>query len=240
MPWTKRRPTRSSWLPAPIGSPMRNRRLTTPDVPTVPDDSLDNADDEQDERGPLRRCVVTRVQGERARMLRFVIGPDGSVVPDLTATLPGRGIWLSARRDVLETAQRRGAFARAARAQVVVPSDLTDRVRHGLLRRVTDCLGLARRAGQAVAGYTKAREWLVAGRAALIVQAADGSRDERARFLSGQRTVSVISPLSGEELGRIFGRDHAVHIAVTPGALATRLEIEAERLAGLTGDTIEG
>lgn len=169
-------------------------------------------------------------------MIRFVIGPDRQVVPDLAANLPGRGIWLSASGDVLETARSRGVFARAARGQVVVPPDLAAALRTALARRIGDTLGLARRAGQAVSGFAKAREWLAAGRAALVVQASDGSPAERARFL-GTATIPAIAPLDGAALGAIFGRDHVVHVAVAPGRLAERLAVEAARLAGLATTT---
>ena len=168
-------------------------------------------------------------------MIRFVVAPDRNVVPDLAAKLPGRGIWLSARRDVLETARTRGAFARAAKGAVSVPSDLAARVEAGLVRRVTELLGLTRRAGQAVCGFQKARERLQAGRGALVIQASDGSMEERGRFLSGVRDVPVAAPLPAAALGAVFGRDHVVHVVISPGRLAEALTIEAERLAGVVG-----
>ena len=189
--------------------------------------------DADEEKGPFRRCIVTRERHLAETMIRFVVGPDRMVVPDLKAGLPGRGMWLSARRDVLETALARKAFARAARAEVLVPAEMPAIIEAALKRRVIEVLGLTRRAGQAVCGFSKAREWLAADRAALIVQALDGSVDERARLLSG-RTVPVIAPLPAQELGQIFGRDHAVHVAVSAGRLATMLLTETERLGGIS------
>lgn len=165
-------------------------------------------------------------------MIRFVVAPDGRIVPDLAARLPGRGIWLSADADVLETARMRGGFAKAARAPVSVPPDLLSGLQAALARRIAEQLGLARRAGQAVAGFTKAREWLERGRVALIVQAADGSPEERARLL-GAWNGPVLAPLPGAVLGTVFGRERAVHVAVSAGGLAERIRIEADRLAGL-------
>ena len=166
-------------------------------------------------------------------MIRLVVSPDGVVVPDLSARLPGRGIWLSARRDVLDSPRLHQAVSRAARMRVVVPEDLADQVRLGLRRRIVDLIGFARRAGQAVAGFQKAREWLAAGRAALVVQASDGSVDERSRLLGGRADVAVVAPVDAGSLGRVFGRDRAVHAVVAPGRLAECLKIEAARLAGL-------
>ena len=185
-------------------------------------------------------------------MIRFVVGPDRQIVPDLAARLPGRGIWLSASRDVLdfESSQddrrrkdKQGdgshrhlvrAFARAARGSVTVPSDLSVLLQEALVRRIGEFLGLARRAGQTVAGYEKAREALRTGRYRLVLQASDGSGAERARFLSGfGPELTVIDPLPGDVLGRVFGRDHVVHVAVAAGKLAESLVVEAGRLAGL-------
>jgi len=199
-------------------------------------------------------------------MIRFVVGPDRQIVPDLTARLPGRGIWLSASSDVLQSSgapedkgrqskrvegerveggrrNKQGdgsnrdlarAFARAARGPVSVPSDLFGLLQTALVRRIGECLGLARRAGQAVAGYEKAREALRTGRYKLVLQASDGSEAERSRFLSGfGPELTIIDPLPGEALGRVFGRDYVVHVAVAPGKLAESLVVEAGRLAGL-------
>jgi predicted RNA-binding protein YlxR (DUF448 family) len=219
---------------------MCRSRLTT-DQHLGDADAADDiaADGLEPETGPLRRCIVTREQGRREAMLRFVVAPNGIVVPDIAARLPGRGIWLSARADVLNSPRIRQAFSRAARARVDVPDDLASNVQTGLRVRIGDLIGLARRAGQAVAGYQKAHEWLVAGKAGLIVQASDGSADERARFIGGRLIdgpggVAVIAPLAAAALGRIFGRDEAVHVAVAAGRLAELLRIEAARLAGLT------
>jgi predicted RNA-binding protein YlxR (DUF448 family) len=182
--------------------------------------------------------VVSRERLPKERMIRFVVAPDRVLVPDLAARLPGRGIWLSAAGDVIEPARAKGtltrAFARAARGPVTIPPDLPAVLEAALIRRISELLGLARRAGQAVAGFEKAREWLRTGRAQLVLQARDGSEAERARFLSGAGSaIPVLAPLPGAAMGRVFGRDIAVHVAVAPGKLALSLMMEAGRLEGL-------
>ncbi len=194
----------------------------------------DGVPDLEPEIGPLRRCIVTRERGPKEGMVRFVLGPDRDLVPDFSGKLPGRGMWLSARADVLETALARRSFARAARGQVRVPSDLSALLRGGLEGRIGELLGLARRAGQAIAGFEKAREWVRSRRAALVVQAYDGSAEERDRFLSGAADLVVRTPLSAAALGAVFGRERAVHVAVASGNLARTLANECERLAGLS------
>lgn len=179
-----------------------------------------------------RRCIASRECLPREAMLRFVIGPDGSVVPDLAERLPGRGYWLSARADMVEMAVRRGSFARAARRPVMVAPDLPARLCQGLEQRIVETLGLARRAGQVAFGFVRAQEWVRAGRAGVIVAARGASADERARLLAG-RPLPVLEPLDAVGLGAAMGRDHVVHVAVAPGALADRLVVDARRLAGL-------
>ena len=215
--------------------PRRRRRPTRP---ATPDAALsdEEADDAAEERGPLRRCIVTRDRLEKERMVRFVIGPDRALVADMAGRLPGRGFWLSARRDVIELARTKGAFARAARGQVTVPPDLLHGLVTALERRVGEHIGLARRAGQAVSGFTKAREWLDQGRAGLVAQARDGSEDECRRLLGGHADrVQAIRVLDAARLGLLFGRDHTVHVAVASGRLAGTIRIDAARLMGLRG-----
>jgi predicted RNA-binding protein YlxR (DUF448 family) len=195
-------------------------------------------EDDEPETGPLRRCIVTRERLPKERMIRFVVAPDRTLVPDLAATLPGRGIWLSASGDVLETARAQGglgrAFARAARGPVIVPPDLPAVLEAALARRIGELLGLARRAGQAVAGFDKARERLRAGQGGLILQASDGSAAERARFVArAGGSAMVLDPVPAAVLGGVFGRDHVVHVAIAPGKLGERLAVEARRLMGL-------
>lgn len=212
-----------------IKSGRRSRRRITAEIDTLPAEI-----ELEPELGPLRRCIVTRERGPKEGMVRFVLGPDRALVPDLSGRLPGRGMWLSARADVLEMALARGGFARAARGPVGVPGDLPGLLRAGLESRIGELLGLARRAGQAIAGFEKAREWVRSRRAALVVQAHDGSAEERDRFLSGAADLEVKTPLSAAALGAVFGRERAVHVVVAAGNLARTLANECERLAGLS------
>lgn len=190
---------------------------------------------DEPETGPTRRCVLTGARQAKQAMIRFVVGPEAQLVPDLAARLPGRGLWLSAQRAVLEDRRLAQAFARAAKARVTVPDDLRPRLVAGLERRVAELLGLARRAGQAVAGFVVAREWVASGRAGLVVEACDGAADGRRKLLSGA-AVPVVAPLTAAALGAVFARDHVVHVAIAPGRLARAIEAEAKRLAGVRGE----
>lgn len=164
-------------------------------------------------------------------MIRFVIGPMREVVPDPGGRLPGRGLWLLAQDDVLRKALKQGAFARAARGSVGVPDDLRGLVVSGLRHRLIDFLGFARRSGEAVAGREAVLDWLRNGKVELLIQASDGSPAERRR-LTGGREFPVLTPLTAAELGGVFGRERAVHVAVSPGRMVSSLQAEAARLAG--------
>lgn len=131
-----------------------------------------------------RRCIVTRERRPRAQLIRFVLDMDGQVVPDVDERLPGRGLWLSPGRDMVEMATSRRAFARAARRPVTVPPDLADRVEGLLVRRCLNTLGLARRGGQVVTGFEKVRARLREGSVAVLLAASDGAADGRAKVVA--------------------------------------------------------
>lgn len=180
---------------------------------------------------PERRCIVTGEVRNKEDLLRVVIGPDGSVVPDLEERLPGRGLWLCPSRDVINTACAKNAFARAARQKVVVDTALADRIEELLTRKCIDLLSLARRAGQAVAGFEKARAQIAEG-AALVLAARDGAADGKSKIEAKARDLPIYSVLDAAEIGAAFGREKAVHVAVAPGGLATRLGRSCKRLEG--------
>jgi predicted RNA-binding protein YlxR (DUF448 family) len=239
--------------------PFQPRRPVTTENDGPFDNPIVDAEEEELETGPMRRCVVTRARLPKEQMFRFVVGPDRALIPDLAGKLPGRGIWLSACRDVIEGGDRLRphqarsngtspngsspaaegrelvrAVARAARGPVQVPPDLPVVLETALIRRIGDFLGLARRAGQAIAGFEKARDWMRTHPVGLVLQASDGSEAERVRFRSAvPDAVPVLDPLTGAEMGRVFGHDAVVHVALAPGRLAGAISMEAGRLAAL-------
>lgn len=183
--------------------------------------------------GPERRCIVTGEVQPRNGLIRFVVAPDNSVVPDLLGKLPGRGLWVAADRKVLEKAVLKGAFSRAARAQVTVPEDLLATVEEGLADRVIHLLALARKAGEAVAGYEKVKDWLSKDQADVLIQASDGSERGKTKLRPPRETGRYIGCLTQSELGLAFGRENVIHGALAGGGLTTRVVEEAAKLTGL-------
>lgn len=182
---------------------------------------------------PERRCVATGLTKPRAELIRFVVGPDESVVPDLAEKLPGRGMWVSADRAALERASSKNLFSRGAKRRVTVPEGLADRVEAGLARRVQDLLSLARKAGDAIAGYEKVRAALQSGEVAVLIQASDGSERGKTKLRLDPDEGPTIGCLTAGELGLSFGRDHVIHAALRAGGLTTRIVEDAIRLTGM-------
>ena len=187
------------------------------------------------ETGPERRCLVSGAVRPKAELLRFVVGPEGRIVPDIAGKLPGRGLWLTARRDIVAAAVTKRLFARAARQPVIVDDDLAERVEALLAERCRDQIGLARRAGQAVMGFAKVEAALAQGKAAVLLAAADGAADGRMKLRALAPGLPLVEQLSGAELGAAFGREHVVHAALAPGRIAQALIAAAARLAGFRG-----
>jgi hypothetical protein len=196
---------------------------------------------DQVSHGPRRRCIASGEVRAKHELLRFVVDPDGSLVPDPAGRLPGRGLWLSPRRDMLEKACARNLFAKAAKASVRVPDDLLGQTEGALRRRFLELLGLANRAGQAVAGFQKVRDRLAAGEAALLVHAVDAAEDGRRKIVGLARArhpdLPIVTLFTAAELGRAVGRDNVVHLLVLSGGLAERLEVEARRMQSLVGES---
>ena len=189
---------------------------------------------------PERRCIATGDSQPAAGLIRFVVDPDGTVVADILGKLPGRGIWVSADRAALEKAVKGKLFSRAARAQVSVPEGLVDTVEAALVRRVIDGISMARKAGRAVAGYEKVKNWLETGEARVLFQASDGSERGKSKLRPPDGKDSFFGVLTASELGLSFGREHVIHAALAAGGLADRVIEDALRLSGVRGKTDGG
>ena len=184
---------------------------------------------------PERRCLVTGETKEKALLLRFVIGPENEVVPDFANKLPGRGLWLTADRQSLETALKKKAFSRAAKQNVKATEALIDLVVTGQKSRCLQLISLARRAGATVEGTEKVGQLVKKGRAKAMVLANDLSNNSRARLVKGDERYRVCDIFSSDELGPLFGRDQTRAIAIEDAVWAKRLGLELERLAKLIG-----
>jgi len=180
-----------------------------------------------------RRCIVTRDSSPKSGLIRFVVGPDGVLHPDIAGKLPGRGLWVTADRAALDTAVRKNLFQRAARQAVAVPDALVQNVDALLARRIVGLLSLARKSGHAITGFEKVKDAAVSGSVALLLQASDGSTAQKAKIRPPKGENTLISCLSGQELGLAFGRENVIHAALAAGGLSRRIVEDAARLAGV-------
>lgn len=175
---------------------------------------------------------MSRESFPKARLIRFVLSPDGQVAPDLVCRLPGRGVYVEANRAVLQRAVEKSAFGRALKKKVYARADLPDLVEALLARRVVELMAMARKAGDAVCGFETVRDLLKAGRANLLVQASDGSTREKSQLRPPHGPESHVLSLSADELGMAFGRDRVIHAAVMASGLSDRIKQDALRLRG--------
>ena len=187
---------------------------------------------------PTRRCIATGETHDVTKLLRFVVGPNDAIVPDVAGKLPGRGIWLTASRGALECAVEKRLFQRAAKRAVSVHSELAALVEELLAGRCLGLLGLTQRAGQLVTGFEKVRAFVDAGKAAVLIAARDGAAGGRAKLSARARALPVVALFDVAELSLALGRQNVVHAALGPGGLARRFLVEADRVAGFRGGDV--
>ena len=188
-------------------------------------------------RSRERRCIVSGEVLSEDCLIRFAVSPDGEVTPDIAAVLPGRGIWVRATREAIDTAVKKNLFAKAAKAPVKVAPDLALRVEALLVARLQADLGMARRSGALVTGFDAVvREIQSATPPALILEARDGAADgKRKLFAAGHARglkIQTAECLSSAEISVAVGRENVIHAALKSGRLQERLSFDAKRLSG--------
>ena len=196
--------------------------------------------DDPEERAdsPLRLCAVSRTQKLPEEMIRFVVGPDEVITPDLARRLPGRGIWVDATRDCVVEAMRRKVFARGLKQAVSTPPDLPELIERLMVRRLGEALSLANKAGLVTTGFGRVEEAIFSGKAIVLIHAADAALDGRAKLdrkfkaLAGPERAeeATVCELAGVELDLAIGRSNVVHAAASDGGASQRILQEAKRL----------
>jgi predicted RNA-binding protein YlxR (DUF448 family) len=193
-------------------------------------------EDQDGAQESVRACALTRRRRPRDELIRFVLGPDATVVPDLKEKLPGRGMWLTAARDIVAEAAKRNLFARALKTEAKVPEGLAAQVEKLLADAALSALSLANKAGEAVYGNAKVEEAIAKGPVLALIHALeaaeDGCRklDAKARALREGSQIPPVRAFSADELGLASGRTNVIHAALIQGGAARNVLAAASRL----------
>ena len=171
-----------------------------------------------------RLCIATREVRPVGELIRFVAGPDGAVVPDLKRRLPGRGVWVMARRRVVEEAVRRRVFGRGLKADVKASADLPDVVDRLLEQSALDALSIARKAGLVVLGFAKVEAAVAAAPVAALVRARDAGAEGGRKLAAALRRRAdhtadgkIVEAFTTAQLDLALGRLNVVHAALLAG-----------------------
>jgi len=188
----------------------------------------------------VRQCALTRVHRPVDQLIRFVLDPDGAIVPDLKHRLPGRGVWLTCANDVVDAAVEKNQFARALRQPVEVSPDLVQLLDRLLTEATLGLLSLANKAGEVVTGFSKVEELLTGRREKLtcllhaVEAAKNGCQKLDAKVLKVVEFVGmkprILRCFTTDELSLALGRLNVVHAAVIQGRVSPKFLQAAARL----------
>ncbi|MDP2357443.1 MAG: RNA-binding protein [Beijerinckiaceae bacterium] len=192
----------------------------------------------QTDEGSQRTCIVTRAKLPPDELMRFVLSPDGEVVPDLKRKLPGRGVWVQATATAVAEAIRRKAFARGFKEPATTPVDLTERVDALLEKDALQSLSMANKAGLVTAGAFKVEAEIASQAPAALIHARDGSPDGARKLAAalkrrGETTVETprIELFASAQLDLALGRANVIHAALRKGAASGAFLARCRRLA---------
>jgi hypothetical protein len=185
---------------------------------------------EKGEEGAMRRCLVSGEQRAKADLIRFVVGPENTLIPDIAEKLPGRGLWILADRATIDEAIRKNLFTKAARHKVKIEEGLTDKAASLLAKRCLDLLGLAKGAGCVVYGQPQVEAALGNGSLDTVLLAADAGRDVTKKLAHANLLKCA---LTRDQLGDALGRAQCVAAGLRSHPLSEKLKTEIKRWQGV-------
>jgi len=185
-----------------------------------------------------RTCIVSRVEKSPDEMIRFVVGPENQVYPDLQRKLPGRGVWVTAKRKTLEEAVAKSGFARGFKNKVEVDKDLPQLVETLLRKNALQALTMCKKAGLVATGQAKVEALVRDGAALAFLQASDAGNDGvkklgsaiKAQKVYADREVKLINEFSSEELDQTLNGTNTAYVALLNGGATEKLVRMIDRL----------
>lgn len=201
----------------------------------------------------VRTCALTRTELPVEALVRFVVGPDEVLVPDVEARAEGRGVWITLSRASVDEAVKKKAFARSLKSPVEVAGDLAALTELRLKQRLLSALGMARKAGQFTTGAMKVKSALESGGAIALLTATDAAEDGRNKMRGtlralnhARREAGLTGPdvphfelLQSAEMDLALGLENVIHAALMTGAAAQSAVDKARRLARYTAQPLE-
>ena len=196
----------------------------------VADPDLDNGP-RTDRSATARMCAVTRAVRPIDELIRFVLSPQGEVIPDLKRKLPGRGLWVSASGQAIAEAVRRNQFSRGFKRDARAAPTLAADTEKLLVRSAVEALAMAAKAGQVISGFGKVEDALrqrqSQAQIGALIHASDGAADgiRKLAALAGQNAgindesnrFPVVTALTSEQLDLALGRSNVIHAALLAG-----------------------
>jgi predicted RNA-binding protein YlxR (DUF448 family) len=181
----------------------------------------------------VRTCIVERARKERPFLIRFVLSPEQGVVPDIKGNLPGRGVWVTARKDVVAGAVTRRAFQKAFKKPVAVSDKLPLEVEQLFKRSALERLSICNKAGLLVAGFSKVEEALKRREIVALLHADTAAADGKAKLdrklealFAGQDYIAPGNCFTSAEISLAAGSTGVIHAGLREGG-ATRAFLQA-------------
>ncbi|MEM0899868.1 MAG: RNA-binding protein [Pseudomonadota bacterium] len=190
-----------------------------------------------------RTCIATGAKLEPSELIRFVADPDGQIVPDIAQKLPGRGCWVSCNRAALQTAIDKKAFARSLKEKVSTTDDLPDLVERLLADDALRSFSMARKAGQAVTGFSQVDPLVRNGKALFVLHALEAAVDGKRKLDQARKaTVHLGGPeieafqlFTSDQLDVAFGGQNVIHATILDGGAGNAALRRTQRLTFYTG-----
>ncbi len=198
----------------------------------------------REDDGPERRCIVSREARTTDDMIRFVVGPDGALVPDLRRRLPGRGVWVTATAAAVREAVKRRAFGRSLKAQVTVSPSLVGDIDALMERDCLQALSFANKAGEAITGFVKVESAITRDDVVAVIHAREAADDGIRKIGQALRRrygdpapekIKIVASLAGADLDLALGGAHVIHAALVAGPASAGFLARWRRLVHFRG-----
>ena len=178
-----------------------------------------------------RTCIVSRNTAPSTEMIRFVLDPDGNVIPDIKGNLPGRGMWVSGTREMVAKAVKTNMFSKSAKAQVKANDNIIELCESLLKKKLIESISLGRRSGDVVNGFEKVKELLKTEDCQMVfMTSTDSDSSQKLLGMCKMLELPFYTVLDANELSQVLSGENVNYAGMKKCGISSVINENANRL----------
>ena len=164
--------------------------------------------------------------------IKFSLSPDNKLVPDLHDKLPGKSIWATTDKALIECIQERKDVKEHFGVSHVFTNDLLFLIKKILRKKIVNSISLAKKAGYLAIGIDTIKAQLKEKKHCLIIVAKEARSLKNYSFFSSNTISCFENLLYQRDLEKSTGKNNVKYVGILSKNFKKTIQVDLNKLKG--------